>query len=677
MKIDEDEEYCLDLQVSLVVLSALESPDPLGFLGSRIQHHNLTDCKSTEAGPCSLLLCFSNPAIQLSRACTSNPKLQPTLYVAISANSSAVACPSLLCNFLCGQCPLDAELAAGSGVQTVAAQALAGMPLQLLLNYLGQGYKVVLVGQFFGGLVAHTLAARLLLQVQQEITMARQMGINLSALSQTKDKVVSFGFGTPLFAGSDLQRCLSEAQLDHNLHSFWHAGDGSVPFLTFASELAVAEQHSNGYVDTGVEEDSGAHDGYLGSGPALSVLPQLALGPGTPIIALDQFATALGQAMEPLLKARKIPALVCSATEGALHSAALASHLLLQKPSEPLSNLESLDSPSRPQHNIRPYHTESQVNLSPLSSGANALPLPPRISQDRRSPAGVQLDKRTSYFRRSISKDCELPPLNTGRATTRVSSDMKRRESSNTSGPLPKIGLPSSVAVTPSHGQPPFGNDTQRPTPLKLALGIGMVGRAHNTGSRREHESILSPPMRQRVSSGESQIEQVCQSPASRGNGAGASADDNAVAQLCSALSSFLKLVPSKLSHHAPIGRFWIIERASDAQQGEKSPKRSPSKAEGAAARKGPGPAPTKSPGILSKVPKVPKGRSAAKAPTSDHAVQAGVEEPLVRLVQVPGAEALDVATQWLSTSDTEQLLYSWELSLAELERDLMEVFPW
>eukprot|EP00983_Pelagomonas_calceolata_P026689 837226-Pelagomonas_calceolata.AAC.2 len=76
---------------------------------------------------------------------------------------------------------------------------------------------------------------------------------------------------------------------------------------------------------------------------------------------------------------------------------------------------------------LRPYHTESQVNLSPLSSGANALPLPPRISQDRRSPAGVQLDKRTSYFRRSISKDCELPPLNTGRATTRVSSDMKSK----------------------------------------------------------------------------------------------------------------------------------------------------------------------------------------------------------------------------------------------------------
>jgi len=49
--------------------------------------------------------------------------------------------------------------------------------------------RLVLVGQSFGGLVAHTLAARLLLQVQHEIHLAQKMGINLSALSQTKDKV--------------------------------------------------------------------------------------------------------------------------------------------------------------------------------------------------------------------------------------------------------------------------------------------------------------------------------------------------------------------------------------------------------------------------------------------------------------------------------------------------------
>ncbi|KAF5830645.1 hypothetical protein DUNSADRAFT_14227 [Dunaliella salina] len=624
-------------------MQAEEDSKPVALPG---QHHNLTDCKSAEAGPCSLLLCFSNPATQLSQSCNANPRLQPTLYVAISANNSAVACPSLLSNFLCGQCPLDAELAAGSGVQAVAAQVIAEMPLQLLLNYLGQGYKVVLVGQCFGGLVAHTLAARLLLQVQQEITMAQQMGINLSALSQTKDKVISFGFGAPLFAGADLQRSLAEAQLDHNLHSFWHAGDGSVPFLTFASELAVAEQHSSADTDVGAEEDAGANDGYLGLGPAISVLPQLTLSPGAPAIALDQFATALGQAMEPLLKARKIPMLVCGAPEGSIQSAALASHLLLHKQSEPLGSLESLDSPSRdspnrPQHHHRTYHTESQVHVSPTSSGANALPSPPRLSQDRRSPVGVfpPLDKRVSGFRRSTSKDCELPPLHAGRNTTRVSSDFKRRESS-TSGSLPKIGSPS------------FG---RMGVIMSVTMGVGM-GVTMGVGMG---------------------VIMACPSPAPRGNEAKAYTDDTAVAQLRSALSSFLKLVPSTLSHHVPIGRFWIIERTSDAQQGDASLKRSTPRAEGAAARKGSGQAPTKSPGILSKVPKVPKGRSAAKSTASDNGPQAGVEEPLVRLVQVPEAEAMSVAAQWLSNCHTEQLLHSWERSLAELERDLMEVFPW
>ena len=47
----------------------------------------------------------------------------------------------------------------------------------------------MLSGRGFGGQLAHALAAKLLLQLQQEITLAKQMGINLSALSQTEDKV--------------------------------------------------------------------------------------------------------------------------------------------------------------------------------------------------------------------------------------------------------------------------------------------------------------------------------------------------------------------------------------------------------------------------------------------------------------------------------------------------------
>jgi hypothetical protein len=51
------------------------------------------------------------------------------------------------------------------------------MPMQTLFNLLGQGYHVVLSGHGFGGLVAHVLGAKLLLQLRQEIELAKQMGM--------------------------------------------------------------------------------------------------------------------------------------------------------------------------------------------------------------------------------------------------------------------------------------------------------------------------------------------------------------------------------------------------------------------------------------------------------------------------------------------------------------------
>ncbi len=65
------------------------------------------------------------------------------------------------------------------------------LPLQTLFSYLGEGYYVVLGGYGFGGLVAHALAVRLVINVRNEINMAKQMGINLSALAQTEGKVRS------------------------------------------------------------------------------------------------------------------------------------------------------------------------------------------------------------------------------------------------------------------------------------------------------------------------------------------------------------------------------------------------------------------------------------------------------------------------------------------------------
>lgn len=51
-----------------------------------------------------------------------------------------------------------------------------------------QGFKLVTTGYKFGGVVAHLFAAKLLLQLNQEVQMAKQMGIDLS-MSLADNKV--------------------------------------------------------------------------------------------------------------------------------------------------------------------------------------------------------------------------------------------------------------------------------------------------------------------------------------------------------------------------------------------------------------------------------------------------------------------------------------------------------
>lgn len=65
------------------------------------------------------------------------------------------------------------------------------IPLLPFINLLGQGYSLVLTGHKFGGMVANALAAKLLLQLRQEVSMAQQAGVNVTALSKTLKKVSS------------------------------------------------------------------------------------------------------------------------------------------------------------------------------------------------------------------------------------------------------------------------------------------------------------------------------------------------------------------------------------------------------------------------------------------------------------------------------------------------------
>lgn len=87
---------------------------------------------------------------------------------------------------------------AGAKLQEMAARALDHLPLQTLINMLGQGYQVVLTGHRFGGMLAHALASKLLLQLHHDIDLAQQMGVNISALSSMISKVSTLAILTYL-----------------------------------------------------------------------------------------------------------------------------------------------------------------------------------------------------------------------------------------------------------------------------------------------------------------------------------------------------------------------------------------------------------------------------------------------------------------------------------------------
>ncbi len=101
-------------------------------------------------------------------------------------------------------------VATGCRTHSWAASVADRLPVQSLFSYLGQGFAVVLSGHGFGGLVAHAVATRLLLQLRQEINMAKELGINLSVLGQTESKVCVLGPEVLQIAVSwlDVQSCI-------------------------------------------------------------------------------------------------------------------------------------------------------------------------------------------------------------------------------------------------------------------------------------------------------------------------------------------------------------------------------------------------------------------------------------------------------------------------------------
>mmetsp|Transcript_45126 Transcript_45126/g.134753 ORF Transcript_45126/g.134753 Transcript_45126/m.134753 type:complete len:479 (-) Transcript_45126:374-1810(-) len=129
--------------------------------------------------------------------------------------------------------------AAGVAAQTVVMKHISSLPIQTLLNLLGRGYGIVISGYQFGGMLAHALTAKLLLQVQDEISVANKMGIDLAALARTSEKVMSFAFSSPFFANSALMLALEDKGLGCRLHTVWRANDASPAFLAMCNDMYV------------------------------------------------------------------------------------------------------------------------------------------------------------------------------------------------------------------------------------------------------------------------------------------------------------------------------------------------------------------------------------------------------------------------------------------------------
>ena len=201
----------------------MQSDDPITFLKSNTSFHNTKDYYLQSTGPSCFLLVQTDDRVEPAPECKVSKEVacQPTIYVAFknaAGGGLTGFAPNSLANFFQDTVPWGSEFAegkcpqlllpnrptqhcglaawlAGVRLQVAALHVAELVPFQSLFNFLGQGYRVVLCGFQFGGMVANAVAARLLLQLRQEIQLAKQMGINLSALSQTEDKASAGGGG--------------------------------------------------------------------------------------------------------------------------------------------------------------------------------------------------------------------------------------------------------------------------------------------------------------------------------------------------------------------------------------------------------------------------------------------------------------------------------------------------
>ncbi|GIL97763.1 hypothetical protein Vretimale_3324 [Volvox reticuliferus] len=253
----------LHLQSAFLLTSAVDSYDPVLDLKDKIELHNFTEYATYDAGPLRAVLALSSNAVKFGTNMKhTHMQVNPTVFVAFSNSlrhpTHEVPAQTSMANFLAAQRACGFPGAATCHVHGHALAALESLPLGMVFSLLGQGYKLVATGFKFGGVIAHLFAVRVLLQLHQEVQMARQMGINLT-MTLSGNKVSSFAFGSPFFATASLSRTLSALDLhinqQVNLHTIWRAGDASPAFFAAASELftVASEARDAAYDFTAVD----------------------------------------------------------------------------------------------------------------------------------------------------------------------------------------------------------------------------------------------------------------------------------------------------------------------------------------------------------------------------------------------------------------------------------------
>ncbi|GLC43863.1 hypothetical protein PLESTB_000916400 [Pleodorina starrii] len=582
------QEQELHIQSAFLLTSAVDAFDPVLELKEKIELHNFTEYAMYEAGPLRAMLAISSNAIKFGANTKHNHmQINPTVFIAFSNSlrhpSHEVPGQTSMANFLAAQRACGFLGAAACHVHGHALAALESLPLGMVFSLLGQGYKLVATGFKFGGVVAHLFATRVLLQLHQEVQMARQMGINLT-MTLSGNKVSSYAFGSPFFATSSLSRTLSAMDLQlHqqlNLHTIWRAGDASPAFFAAASELftVASEARDAAYDITAADAAAaaaaaaaagGGGDAAAGGGSAADDISSPASIARTPqVAAVQDWCRHVADGVDALSRCR----------------ASGPSRLLARPLETPL-----LARVCAPGGLVSPVPAASAAALD--AGGDATAVVTDKVLQVRIA------DGDGGGGGGSGSSSAAGTPKS--RATSAVSRPGPSRRRSQE--------LLDTVAAAAA-GRPlsPIRSLTGR---SKRAVPVTAEGP---TRSGRSSSSAVSPVVAAR--------QQQLRQPAWR-----------------DALLRLLQVMGDGLGErYAPVGQFWILGSLPGSDK---------EKAAAAAA--------------------------AAAAAQKDRPQSAGSLQP------VEGPRATQSSAAWLSPGNGTCLFARWESELEEVQRDLMEAFPW